>query len=33
MVCLLESSLLRPDVVFGATRDGKVKIFNIHSQA
>jgi len=24
--------MLRPDVVIGATRDGRIKIFNINSQ-
>lgn len=33
LVCILEASLLRPEMVIGATKDGKIKIFNINSQS
>ncbi len=33
MICVMEASLLRPEIIVGATRDGKVKMFNINSQS
>lgn len=32
MICILESSLLRPEIIYAATRDGKIKTFNISAQ-
>ena len=29
MVCIMEASLLRPEAILVATRDGKLKIFNL----
>lgn len=33
MICTIEPSLLRPDVIFAATRDGKIKVYNLSSSS
>lgn len=29
ILCCMNTSILRPDLVFGGTKDGKLKVFNI----
>lgn len=31
ILCCMNTSILRPDLVMGGTKDGKLKIFNIYS--
>lgn len=33
LVCILEPSLLRPGIIYAATRNGKIKVYNLEKDA
>lgn len=33
MICIMEPSLLRSEVIYVATRDGKLKIYNLNNSS